>query len=161
LDKVADSAMDWVNMLREFYKTFEPALKAASENIADMKNALDIPTDHVCEKCGRQMVRKIGRFGYFLACPGFPECRNAQPLPLGDCPTCKDGKVIKRSTKKGRPFYGCSNYPECEFATWDKPSEGEMCPECGKMLFEKTTREKGKHNICHGCGYESDAIQTA
>lgn len=161
LDQVADSAMNWVNMLGDFYNGFEKTLHLAQDNIEDMKSVLDEPTDYVCEKCGTNMVKKIGRFGYFLACPKFPDCRNAKPIPLGDCPTCEDGKVIKRSTKRGRAFFGCSNYPECEFATWDKPAEGEMCPDCGHLLFEKSSREKGRHTICHSCDYVGPAIQSA
>lgn len=161
LDRVANSELNWVDMLKNFYVGFETTLHNAAENIEDMKSILDEPTEYVCEKCGTNMVKKIGRNGYFLACPRFPECRNAKPIPLGDCPKCKDGKVIQRATKRGRAFYGCSCYPECEFSTWDKPAEGELCPECNYMLFEKSSREKGRHTVCMACEYVGPAIKTA
>jgi DNA topoisomerase-1 len=125
-----------------------------------MKNVLDEPTDYVCEKCGRKMVKKIGRHGYFLACPGFPECRNAKAIPLGKCPTCETGDVIQRATKRGRPFFGCSRYPECEFSTWDKPVKDQICPKCNKLLLEKSSREKGRYIACSSCDYE-EAEQSA
>jgi DNA topoisomerase-1 len=120
-----------------------------------MKNSLDEKTDYVCEKCGRPMVKKIGRNGYFLACSGFPECRNAKAIPLGKCPLCETGSVVQRATKKGRPFYGCNRYPECEFSTWDRPVLDHVCPVCGKILLEKSSREKGKYIGCSSCDYES------
>ena len=160
LDRVSRSELNWVDMLRGFYTPFVGVLKDAQENILEMKNALDEPTDHVCEKCGTGMVKKIGRNGYFLACPRFPECRNAKPIPLGQCPTCKDGFVIQRATKRGRAFYGCSRYPECEFSTWDRPS-GELCPNCNNLLFEKSSREKGRHNACLVCDYDDSEQESA
>ena len=110
-------------------------------------------SDVVCEKCGRNMVVKVGRYGKFLACPGFPECRNTKPLiykTSAKCPKC-GGDVIEKKTKRGTPFYGCSNYPECDFSTWDAPSD-EVCPKCGKSLF----RRKGNVLYCpdtEGCGF--------
>jgi len=161
LDKIAQHDMNWVDMLRNFYSPFEATLEKAQKNIAEMKNALDEPTDYVCEKCGKNMVKKIGRKGYFLACPGFPECRNARPIPLGACPKCEEGSVIMRATKRGRAFYGCSRYPDCDFSTWDKPLEGELCPQCGKLLFEKSSREKGRYVACMACEYEDAGSQSA
>ncbi|MBX7056789.1 MAG: type I DNA topoisomerase [Leptospirales bacterium] len=160
LDRVARNDLDWVEMLRSFYGPFAGVLKNAHETIGEMKNALDEPTDHVCEKCGRNMVKKLGRKGYFLACPGFPECRNAKPIPLGPCPKCADGQIIQRSTKRGRAFFGCSRYPECDFSTWDKPAE-HNCPQCGKLLFEKSSRERGRYVACAACSYEEAASQSA
>lgn len=160
LDQIANSSLDWVEMLRRFYSPFTKTLENAAENIAEMRNILDEETDYVCEKCGRKLVKKIGRNGYFLACPGFPECRNARAIPLGKCPVCEDGEVIQRATKRGRPFYGCSRYPDCDFSTWDRPLEDEYCPECGKILLEKSSREKGKYIGCSVCSYET-AAQTA
>jgi DNA topoisomerase-1 len=160
LDRVSRSELDWVEMLENFYSPFVLVLKDAQENIIEMKNALDEPTDYVCEKCGTNMVKKIGRNGYFLACPRFPECRNAKPIPLGQCPTCKEGHVIQRATKRGRAFYGCSRYPECDFSTWDRPS-GELCPTCNNLLFEKSSRDKGRHNACLVCGYEDSGRESA
>ncbi len=160
LDRVARSDLDWVQMLRTFYGPFAGVLKNAHEAIGEMKGALDEPTDYVCEKCGRNMVKKLGRKGYFLACPGFPECRNAKPIPLGPCPKCADGMIIQRATKRGRAFFGCSRYPECDFSTWDKPAE-HNCPQCGKLMFEKSSRERGRYVACAACGYEEGASQSA
>jgi len=154
LDKIASSDMNWVDMLSNFYSPFNDTLGKAMERISEMKNILDEPTDLVCEKCGRPMVKKIGKNGYFLACSGFPECRNAKAIPLGKCPTCETGDVVQRATKKGRPFYGCNRYPECEFSSWDRPT-GELCPKCGKILLEKSSREKGKYIACASCDFES------
>lgn len=154
LDKVAQSDLDWVQMLRVFYDPFSDTVQHAVENIEEMKNALDEPTDYVCEKCGKNMVKKIGRNGYFLACPGFPDCKNAKAIPLGPCPKCENGNVVQRATKRGRPFYGCSNYPDCEFSTWDRPVQDRLCPSCGKVLLEKSSREKGKYIGCSTCDYE-------
>lgn len=159
LDKISSHDLNWVQMLREFYSPFIGTVEHAAENIEDMKNVLDEPTDLTCEKCGRPMVKKIGRNGYFLACSGFPECKNAKAIPLGKCPTCETGDVVQRATKRGRPFFGCTNYPECEFSTWDRPT-GELCPKCGKLLLEKSSREKGKFIACSSCDYE-EAMQSA
>ncbi len=160
LDKVSSSELNWKLMLKEFYDPFIQTVEKAVSNIEEMKNVLDEPTDYVCEKCGRKMVKKIGRHGYFLACPGFPECRNAKAIPIGPCPTCETGHVIMRATKRGRPFYGCDRYPECEFSTWDKPT-GELCPECGKIMLEKSSKEKGKFTGCSSCDYEKESSKTA
>lgn len=155
LDKVAQNDLEWVVMLKKFWDPFIKTVELAAENVDEMRNVLDEPTDYVCEKCGKKMVKKIGRNGYFLACPGFPECRNAKAIPLGKCPVCEDGDVIQRATKKGRPFFGCSRYPECEFSTWDKPVADQACPVCGKILLEKSSREKGRYIGCSSCEYES------
>ncbi|MCB1167574.1 MAG: type I DNA topoisomerase [Leptospiraceae bacterium] len=161
LDRVANSDLQWTSMLQEFYAPFSKTIQDAQENIEEMRNVLDEPTDLVCEKCGRNMVKKIGRNGYFLACPGFPECKNARAIPLGPCPSCENGEVIQRATKRGRAFYGCTNYPDCEFSSWDRPVEGRLCPKCGKLLLEKSSREKGKYVACSSCDFEELAEQTA
>lgn len=143
LDKIEEGNENWVSMIRDFYGDFMESVKEAETNIEEMKSILDEETDYVCEHCGKPMVKKLGKFGFFLACSGFPECRNAKPVPLGPCPkpTC-DGNVIKRSTRKGRPFYGCSNYPDCDFSTWYTPLEDSKCQECGSILFEKSASRK-------------------
>lgn len=161
LDRVARSDLNWVEMLRTFYSPFAVTVAHAMEHIGEMKNALDEPTDYVCEKCGRPMVKRIGRNGYFLACTGFPECRTARSIPLGRCPVCETGDVVQRSARRGRPFYGCSRYPDCTFSTWDKPHMDKVCPDCGKMLLEKSTREKGRHLACSACAYEESADRSA
>lgn len=156
LDHIEEAKTDWKKMLGEFYDPFKVTVDLAETNIEEMKGILDEPTDIVCEKCGKNMVKKLGKFGFFLACPGFPECRNSRPLPLGKCPRCEDGDVIKRSAKKGRggTFYACTNYPVCEFFTRDTPSE-KACPKCNKLLFKKPIKGKGEKLICQtqDCGY--------
>lgn len=154
LDEVEAGDKEWKTVVKDFYGPFEKVLSAAYENIDEIKGIFDEPTDFVCEKCGKPMVKKLGRFGFFLACSGWPDCRNTKDLPLGKCPKCEDGYVVKKRGKKGRTFYGCSNYPDCDFATFDKPSE-ESCPNDGSALFyKKINREMML--ICHkeGCGYE-------
>ncbi len=159
LDLVSASNLNWVDMLKNFYDPFIGTVEHAREHMDEMRNILDEPTDQVCEKCGKPMVKKIGRNGYFLACSGFPDCKNARAIPLGPCPKCDTGHVIQRATKRGRPFFGCDRYPECDFSTWDKPTGG-VCPVCGKILLEKSSREKGKYTGCSACDYE-DSSQSA
>lgn len=154
LDKVDSGDIDYITVLHDFYSEFEKTLDKAKAEMKDVKIQLEEDiTDIPCEKCGRMMVIKTGRYGRFLACPGYPECKNAKPLVLetkATCPKC-GGKVIERKTKKGYTFYGCSNWPECDFMSWDKPTD-ELCPQCGKSLFKK----KGGILVClnEGCGYE-------
>jgi DNA topoisomerase-1 len=137
LDGIEEGDMDWVKVLDSFYKPFTHTLERAEEEIGHIQVADEV-TEEVCEQCGRNMVIKLGRYGKFLACPGFPECRNTRPLlePTGvKCPRC-EGELVVRRTKKGRKFFGCSRYPECDFVTWDKPSN-VRCPQCGDLLVEK------------------------
>ena len=155
LDLVEEEKFNWVDMLKEFWTPFKESVDAAEENIEDMKGILDEETDIECEKCGKMMVKKLGKFGYFLACPGFPECRNAKSLPLGKCPVCDDGDIVKRASKTGRGnFYGCNNYPECEFMTRETPSDKE-CPKCKSLLFKKKLKGVGEQLIClrEDCGF--------
>jgi len=150
LDKIAEAKLDWVEMLKEFYSEFKKTMENAHKNIEKIEDfRKGEPTDEVCEKCGAPMVKKLGRFGYFLACSNFPECRNAKPLPIADCPVpgC-NGKIVLRTSKKRRKkFYACTNYPDCKYMTWEKPL-AEKCPKCGyylayskkgKKLFKKCT----------------------
>jgi DNA topoisomerase-1 len=113
------------------------------------------PTGEVCEKCGRPMLKKLGRFGYFLACSGFPECHNAKSLPLAKCPKCS-GDIVARKGKngRGREFYGCTNYPDCDFMTIYKPLE-QNCPKCGWFLVQKSDKKNGLYKSCinPGCDY--------
>ncbi|WP_314825691.1 type I DNA topoisomerase [Selenomonas noxia] len=134
LDEVADGSLDKNDLLRNFYDPFEETLKKAESVIGEV----DIPdevTDIPCDKCGRMMVVKQGRFGKFLACPGFPDCRNAKPL-LRDtgvsCPKC-GGKIVERKSRRGRSFFGCDNYPACDYTTWDEPQK-ETCKTCGAFM---------------------------
>lgn len=158
LDKVEEGETQWEDILKEFYKSFKIDLEKAEENIPQVE-IKDIESDVICEKCSRNMVYKQGRFGKFLACPGFPECRNTKALVEEldiTCPKCNKGKVVIRKTKKGRKFFGCSTYPECEFQSWDQPV-GEQCPNCKEYLVEKGRNEKQKI-VCSDtkCGYVVD-----
>jgi DNA topoisomerase-1 len=161
LDHIEDAKTDWVRMLDDFYAPFKKTIDLAESNIVEMKGILDEETDIVCEQCGRKMVKKLGKYGFFLACPGFPECRNSKSLPLGKCPKCSTGDVIKRSSKKGRggTFYACSNYPNCEFFTRDNPTD-TACPKCGKLLFRKNIKGKGEKHVClnEACGYHIELL---
>ena len=139
LDVVEAGQADWVQTVDEFYQGFAKSLETAEKNMEGKRVKVeDIPTDEICEKCGRPMVIKSGRYGKFVACSGFPECRNAHPLVKdtgGICPLC-GGHMLVRKSAKGRIYYGCSNYPKCNFMTWDEPV-AEKCPQCGNTLFKK------------------------
>ncbi|OPZ72320.1 MAG: DNA topoisomerase 1 [Firmicutes bacterium ADurb.Bin456] len=137
LDSIEEGDLDWVKVLDSFYDPFIGTLEKAEDEIGHVQVADEV-TEEICEQCGRNMVVKMGRFGKFLACPGFPECRNTKPLlePTGvPCPRCQ-GEIVIRRSKKGRKFYGCSSYPQCDFVTWDPPSK-TRCPECGDLMVEK------------------------
>ncbi|MBE3587008.1 MAG: type I DNA topoisomerase [Thermoanaerobacteraceae bacterium] len=155
LDRVEEGQMDWVQVVRDFYGPFQDTLSRAEEEIGKVSVADEV-TGEVCEQCGRHMVIKMGRYGKFLACPGFPECRNTRPLlePTGvPCPRCGGDLVVRRS-KKGRKFYGCSHYPDCDFVLWDEPAR-EKCPRCGQMMVIKKGRgDKAElHCINEECRY--------
>jgi DNA topoisomerase-1 len=160
LDLIEESKADWVKMLGEFYSPFKQTLNIAENNIEEMKGILDEETDMVCEKCNAMMKKKLGRYGYFLACSGFPNCRNAKPLPLGKCSDC-DGDIVKRSSKTGRggTFYSCTNYPDCEFVTRETPVE-HPCPKCAKILFASKIKGKGYEVACKNksCDYRVELL---
>ena len=147
LDEIAHGLHQWKEIIRSFYKDFKPMLEEADKNIEKVE-IKEEESDVICEKCGRRMVIRQGRFGKFLACPGFPECRNAKPILVKTgthCPLC-GGEVLLKKSKKGKTFYTCENSPEnCEFISWDKPLD-EKCPKCGKELYE--TGMKNKKVIC-------------
>ncbi|OPY59059.1 MAG: DNA topoisomerase 1 [Pelotomaculum sp. PtaU1.Bin035] len=158
LDSIAEGALDWVQVLDKFYDPFIRTLEKAEKEIGHVRVADEV-TDEVCEQCGRNMVIKMGRYGKFLACPGFPECRNTRPLlePTGvKCPRC-DGELVARRSKKGRKFFGCSRYPECDFITWDQPSKTK-CPECGDLMVEKKGAGKKINLRCinKNCGHKNE-----
>lgn len=141
LDDIAGHKEDKLAILKKFYEPFSKLLAIADKEIKQVDLPVEV-SDVKCEKCGRMMVVKEGRFGKFLACPGFPECRNTKPILVKagvKCPDC-GGEVIVRKTKTGRIFYGCSNYPTCKFTSWDKPSATEKCPECGHYMVEHQER---------------------
>ena len=158
LDEVEHGEKDWVSTLREFYDDFSDTLKKAEEAMDGKRVKVpDEETDVVCELCGRNMVIKYSKYGKFLACPGFPDCKNTKKIVTeteGSCPRCGKKMLLKKS-KKGRSFYGCEGFPDCSFMTWNVPTK-EVCPQCGKSLFMKGGKS-GKL-ICEneGCGYERE-----
>ena len=139
LDTVENGTASWVDTVDEFYQGFAKSLEQAEKNMEGKRvKVADIPTDEVCEKCGKPMVIKSGRYGKFLACSGFPDCKNTRPLVRdtgGLCPLC-GGHMLQRKSAKGRIYYGCGNFPTCKFMTWDEPVP-ETCPNCGATLFKK------------------------
>ena len=152
LDKVADGDLKEIELLKRFYDDFEPKVKDAFSNM-EKKPAEE--TGEMCPNCGSPLVIKQSRYGKFVACSNYPECKyiksnkeEKQVVEIMNCPKCKGGKVIERKTKRGKIFYGCSNYPKCDFASWDKPT-GEFCPECNNYLVEKKDKIK-----CSSCDYE-------
>lgn len=163
LDRVEHGSEDWVSTLDNFYGDFAENLKKAEKNMEGVRMKVpDEETDEVCELCGKKMVIKIGRFGKFMACSGFPECRNTKKIVQktgGFCPKC-GGEMLAKKSKKGRGFYGCGNYPNCDFMTWDKPLP-DKCPKCGSSLFKKAGRYGGIHCLKEGCGYEREPEKAA
>lgn len=138
LDEIGAGKRGWVDTIKDFYKDFDKLYTKAESSLEGKRVKVPVEeTDVVCEKCGRNMVIKSGRFGKFLACPGYPECKNTKPLPEDEvkqpCPKC-GAKLLKKKSKKGKTFYGCSNYPECDFAAPGIPT-GEVCPECGGYII--------------------------
>lgn len=148
LDEIADGELQWKGVVDDFYVNFKGLLLKAEDEI-DKIEIKDEVTDEICEKCGRNMVIKMGRYGKFLACPGYPECKNTKPLLdmiNVKCPICESGEVVRKRSKKGRVFYGCSNYPECKFVSWNEPV-GEKCPRCGEYMVIKRSK-KGETITC-------------
>ncbi len=156
LDSIEEGKADWVAVVRDFYEPFEKTFEVAEKEIEKIK-LKDEESDVICEKCGRRMVYKMGRFGKFLACPGFPECRNAKPIVVDTgvaCPKC-GARILEKKTKKGRLYFGCEKNPTCDFMVWDRPVKDEKCPKCGGLLLQKTGKG-GKKLICYNeqCDYE-------
>ena len=154
LDEIAEGEYNWQFVIDEFYKDFDKVLKKAEEEISEIEIEDEV-TDVICEKCGRNMVVKYGRYGKFLACPGYPECKNTKAIldEIGvKCPLCK-GNIVRRRSKKGRMFYGCSNFPDCNFVSWDEPVE-EKCPECESLMVKKNTKKENRVKCTNKeCGY--------
>lgn len=154
LDEIAEGNLPWIKVVEDFYKDFAIVLKKAEEEIEEIE-IKDEVSDVICEKCGKNMVVKHGRFGKFLACPGYPECKNTKAIVDEldiKCPKC-NGNLVKRRSKKGRIFYGCSNYPECDFVSWDEPVK-ERCPQCkGIMVIKRTKKENKLNCMDKDCGY--------
>ena len=150
LDSIGDGEIPWKTVVENFYPDLDEAVKEAEKTLEKVK-VEDEVSDEICEECGRNMVIKYGPHGKFLACPGFPDCRNTKPYleKIGvACPQCGKAVVI-RKTKKGRKYYGCENNPECDFMSWQKPVE-QKCPQCGGYMVEK-----GSRLMCadKACGY--------
>ena len=155
LDSVESGDVQWDELLAEFYSDFEQTLKDAKAEMEGVKLKLkEDETDIVCEKCGRKMVVKVGRYGKFIACPGYPDCKNIKKYveKTGTvCPKC-GGDIIVKHTKTKRIFYGCSNYPECDFVSWNEPTN-EKCPQCGEVLYKKKGKKPTLFCAKEGCGY--------
>lgn len=156
LDHVEEGSEDWVKVLAEFYKSFEKRLEVAEEEMKEIEIEDEV-SDEICEKCGKPLVYKLGRFGKFLACSGFPDCRNTKPIikDIGvSCPKCSEGRIVERRSKKGRVFYGCDQYPGCDFVSWDKPSP-KPCPSCGSWMIEKRNKQ-GVKLQCTSCDHTEE-----
>ncbi|MBP5251415.1 MAG: type I DNA topoisomerase [Treponema sp.] len=148
LDKIEQASLVWNTMIGDFFGPFKKRVDEVTEKAESLKGTLDEPTDKICEKCGKPMVKKLGRFGYFLACSGFPECHNTKSIPLAKCPKCSDGEIVARKTKgRGKEFYGCTNYPECDFISHFKPID-VYCPKCGWFMVEKFDKKNGSYKSC-------------
>ena len=156
LDEVEEGHIEWIKIIDDFYKDFSPRLEKA-ENEMEKIEIKDEPAGVDCEECGNPMVYKMGRYGKFMACSNFPDCRNTKPIvkEIGvKCPSCEEGSIVERKSKKRRIFYGCNQYPECEFLSWDKPI-ARNCPKCDNMLVEKKLK-KGIQVQCMECDYKEE-----
>lgn len=157
LDLVEEGKTEWVEVIDNFYRPFQKTLHYAEKEMEEVE-IQDQESDEICEKCGRTMVYKHGRFGKFLACPGFPECRNTKALLKETgvkCPLCQ-GDIVEKKTRKGRKFFGCSNYPQCEFVSWYRPVN-EKCPQCDTILVEKKGRQRGVLECSNKeCSYKTE-----
>jgi len=148
LDEVEENRVSWPEMIKDFWYPFKSTVDEVSKTVESYKGTLDEQTDIICDKCGKIFLKKLGRFGYFLACSGFPECRNTKSIPLAKCPKCKQGDIVSRKTKgRGKEFYGCTNYPECDFISHFKPIKQD-CPKCGYFMVEKYDKKNGSHKVC-------------
>jgi DNA topoisomerase-1 len=149
LDEVEENRIQWSRMIGDFYSPFKARVDEVSKTLESFKGSMDELTEHKCELCGRPMLKKLGRFGYFLACSGFPECRSTRSIPLAKCPVpgCT-GEIVARRTKgRGKEFFGCTRYPECDFISHYKPLPMN-CPKCGRFLVEKYDKKNGSHKAC-------------
>ncbi len=164
LDEVEENRILWSDMIRSFWGPFKQRVDEVSKTLDSFKGSMDERTDHVCNECGKPMVKKLGRFGYFLACTGFPECRNTRSIPLAKCPVpdCGGDIVARRTKGRGKEFYGCTRYPECDFISHYKPLPMD-CPKCGRFLVEKYDKKHGSHKACinPACDYLHSAEEEA
>lgn len=149
LDKVEAAELIWTNIIGDFYNPFKARVDEVMETTESIKGFLDEETTETCELCGKPMIKKLGRFGFFLACSGFPECHNTKSIPLAKCP-CKDcnGDIVERKSKgRGKSFFGCTNYPTCTFISHFKPIDA-TCPKCGWFMVEKYDKKNGSYKSC-------------
>ncbi len=162
LDKIEEGSADWVSILQKFYGDFDKMLGKAETDMEGKRVKIpDEPTDVICEHCGKNMVIKIGPYGKFLGCSGFPECKNTKRIvneASGTCPNC-GGKMLSKKSKKGKPFFGCENYKDCNYMTWDTPI-ADICPDCGKTLFKKAGKTGQVYCAAEGCGYVRPAEES-
>ncbi|MFP7732831.1 type I DNA topoisomerase [Priestia aryabhattai] len=159
LDEVEDGNVQWVRVIDEFYSDFEKRLEHAEKEMREVE-IKDEPAGEDCEECGSPMVYKMGRYGKFMACSNFPDCRNTKPIvkEIGvKCPKCEEGNIVERKSKKKRTFYGCDRFPSCDFVSWDKPI-ARKCPKCENLLVEKK-QKKGTQVVCTSCDYKEEAQQ--
>lgn len=148
LDEIEAGKLVWNTIISEFYGPFKKKVDDVMEHQESIKGFLDEQTDLTCELCGKPMVKKLGRFGFFLACTGFPECHNTKSIPLAKCPVCKTGDIVERKNKgRGKSFFGCTNYPECTFISHFKPID-QNCPKCGWFMVEKYDKKNGAYKSC-------------
>ncbi|MDR3020884.1 MAG: type I DNA topoisomerase [Treponema sp.] len=168
LDEVEENRISWPEMIREFWDPFKTTVDEVSKTVESYKGTLDEMTDLICEKCEKPMLKKLGRFGFFIACSGFPECRNTKSIPLAKCPKC-EGDIVARKTKgRGKEFYGCTKYPDCDFISHFKPINQD-CPKCGYFLVEKYDKKNGAHKLCintecdylHSADDESEKLEAS
>lgn len=161
LDEIEEGHKSWIKVLKDFYGPFEKSVKEAEANIDKIKIADEV-SDVVCDKCGAMMVYKYGRFGKFLACPNYPECKNTKAIVEAidiPCPKC-GAKIVKKKSKRGKVFYGCERYPECDFVSWDMPIK-EKCPKCGELLTVKYGKNKKRFYKCSNkdCDFQAYSMK--
>ena len=155
LDDIEENEMNYIKLLSDFYPPFEKSIEAAHENVKKIE-IKDKVSDVVCDKCGRNMVYKVSKFGKFLACPGYPECRNTMAIRVGtgvECPKC-GGEILVKQSKRGKTYYGCDHWPKCDFMAWDMPLKDEKCPDCGSILMQKNGRGAKIYCYNENCKYE-------
>ena len=160
LDKVEEGKSEWYDVLKDFYGDFAATLEKAEQDMEGKRVKVpNEPTDIICEKCGKHMVIKIGPYGKFLGCEGFPECKNTKKIvneTEGRCPKCGK-KMLARKSKKGKPFFGCEDYQNCGYMTWDTPVSA-VCPQCGSTLFKKAGKKGRLYCAKEDCGFETESV---
>ncbi len=162
LDTIEEQNAEWSKIIETFYNPFITQVDSVMEHLGSLKGSLDEPTEFVCEKCGKKMMKKLGRFGFFLACEGFPDCRNTKSIPLAKCPRpgCTGDIVSRRAKGRGKEFFGCTNYPECNFISHFKPINA-VCPQCGWFMVEKYDKKNGSYKACvnPACNYLHSVVE--